>query len=95
MTQCSRTARHGPKPTKPTKPGFDPACLPWGKVLSVKSVLSQQLQPDQDAFEERAAILEFDAGMARDAAENTAARAQGFVDAQAFFTALFGSARQP
>lgn len=33
--------------------------------------------PDFDRYEERAAILEFDAGMSRFAAETEAARAQG------------------
>lgn len=47
-------------------------------VLSVSSVLSLTPAPDIDAFEERAAIAEYDRGMDRDAAERFAARAQGF-----------------
>lgn len=39
------------------------------------------LVPDIDAFEERAAILEHEAGLSRMEAENQAARAQGFRDA--------------
>ena len=41
--------------------------------------------PDIDAFEERAAIAEFDGGCSRKAAEDLAARAQGFRDAEAYW----------
>ncbi len=41
--------------------------------------------PDIDAFEERAAIAEFDGGCTRKAAEDLAARAQGFRDAEAYW----------
>lgn len=41
--------------------------------------------PDIDAFEERAAIAEFDGGLPRSEAENLAARAQGFRDAHAYW----------
>ncbi len=41
--------------------------------------------PDIDAFEERAAIAEFDGGCTRKAAEDLAARAQGFRDAKAYW----------
>lgn len=34
--------------------------------------------PDTDAFEERAAICEYDGGLTRDAAEDLAARCQGY-----------------
>lgn len=37
--------------------------------------------PDIDAFEERAAIIEYDGGLSRKAAEDHAAQAQGFRDA--------------
>lgn len=37
--------------------------------------------PDIDAFEERAAILEYEAGLPRKQAEDQAAMAQGFKDA--------------
>ena len=47
-------------------------------------------QPDPDGFEERAAIHEFDAGMTRAAAEDAAARAQGFEDAVAYHAAVAG-----
>lgn len=40
--------------------------------------------PDPDAFEERAAILEHDAGMTRPEAERLAAQAQGFASAAEF-----------
>ena len=41
--------------------------------------------PDIDAFEERAAIAEYDGGLSRSEAENLAARVQGFADAQAYW----------
>ncbi|WP_171621553.1 MULTISPECIES: hypothetical protein [unclassified Ruegeria] len=41
--------------------------------------------PDIDAFEERAAIAEFDDGCTRKAAEDMAARALGFRDAEAYW----------
>ncbi len=41
--------------------------------------------PDIDAFEERAAIAEFDGQLTRKAAENLAARAQGFADADRYW----------
>ncbi len=41
--------------------------------------------PDIDAFEERAAIAEFDGGCTRRAAEDLAAQAQGFRDAEAYW----------
>lgn len=41
--------------------------------------------PDIDAFEERAAIAEYDGGLSRSEAENLAARAQGFADANAYW----------
>lgn len=37
--------------------------------------------PDIDAFEERAAIMQYDGGLTRSRAEDEAARAQGFRDA--------------
>lgn len=36
--------------------------------------------PDMDRYEELAAILEYDQGLARDAAETAAAEAQGYLD---------------
>ena len=41
--------------------------------------------PDIDAFEERAAIAEYDGGLSCSEAENVAARAQDFVDADAYW----------
>lgn len=37
--------------------------------------------PDIEAFEERAAIMQYDGGLSRREAEDAAARAQGFRDA--------------
>lgn len=39
------------------------------------------LVPDIDAFEERAALMEYEGGLSRLKAEDEAARAQGFRDA--------------
>ena len=41
--------------------------------------------PDIDAFEERAAIAEYDGGLTRSEAEDLAARAQGFPNADAYW----------
>lgn len=41
--------------------------------------------PDIDAFEERAAIAEHDGGLTRLEAENLAAWAQGFANAEAYW----------
>lgn len=41
--------------------------------------------PDIDAFEERAAIAEHDGGLSRRAAEDLAARSQGFADAEDYW----------
>jgi hypothetical protein len=41
--------------------------------------------PDIDAFEERAAIAEYDGGLPRSEAEELAARAQGFRNAEAYW----------
>ncbi len=41
--------------------------------------------PDIDVFEERAAIAEYDGGCTRKAAEDLAARTQGFRDAEAYW----------
>ena len=68
--------------TTATKPGFGPE-------MSQLSQLSQPLPgenaalvaPDPDAFEERAGILEFDAGLPRHEAEALAAQEQGHADA--------------
>lgn len=80
-------ARQGPgamtKLTKPTKPKSGREASPGvsGEVLSVKSVLSEgvRLAPSDlfELWEERAAILQFDAGMCRERAESEAARRLG------------------
>jgi len=44
--------------------------------------------PDIDAFEERAAIMEYDGGLSRSEAENRAAQAQGFRDADHYWQVL-------
>jgi hypothetical protein len=46
------------------------------------------LIPDIEAFEERAAIAEHDGGLRRDAAEDLAARAQGFRDRDHYWSWL-------
>ena len=44
--------------------------------------------PDPELFEERAAIIEFDAGLSRRQAEDMAARAQGYDNVIAFRAAV-------
>ncbi len=44
--------------------------------------------PDIDAFEERAAIIQYDGGLSRSRAEDQAARAQGFRDASHYWQVL-------
>lgn len=46
------------------------------------------LIPDIDAFEERAAIMQYEGGMSRVRAENRAAQAQGFRDAEHYWQVL-------
>jgi hypothetical protein len=41
--------------------------------------------PDIEAFEERAAIAEFDGGLTRADAEDVAAQAQGFANSDAYW----------
>ena len=41
--------------------------------------------PDIDAFEERAAIAQYDGGLSRRTAEDLAAQTQGFPDADAYW----------
>ena len=41
--------------------------------------------PDIDAFEERAAIAQYDGGLTRQQAEDLAARAQGFASADHYW----------
>ena len=41
--------------------------------------------PDIEAFEERAAIAEYDCGLTRAEAEDVAARDQGFISAQYYW----------
>jgi len=41
--------------------------------------------PDIEAFEERAAIVQYDGGLTRKQAEDLAARAQGFRDASHYW----------
>lgn len=44
--------------------------------------------PDIDAFEERAAIMQYDGGLSRSRAEDEAARGQGFRDAAHYWQVL-------
>jgi hypothetical protein len=44
--------------------------------------------PDIEAFEERAAIAEYDGGLSRQAAEDLAALAQGFPSAERYWEVL-------
>lgn len=44
--------------------------------------------PDIDAFEERSAIAEYDGGLSRKQAEDMAAKAQGFRDADHYWQVL-------
>jgi len=44
--------------------------------------------PDIEAFEERAAIIEYDGGVTRSRAEDLAAQAQGFRDATHYWQVL-------
>ena len=46
------------------------------------------LIPDIDAFEERAAVMQYDGGLSRAAAEDRAAQAQGFRDADHYWQVL-------
>jgi hypothetical protein len=47
-----------------------------------------RLVPDIDAFEERAALMEYEGGLSRLKAEDEAARAQGFRDATHYWQVL-------
>ena len=47
-----------------------------------------RVPPDIEAFEERAAIAEHDGGLTRAAAENVAAREQGYDTADAYWAVL-------
>ena len=46
------------------------------------------LIPDIDAFEERAAIMQYEGGLSRAKAEDSAAQAQGFRDADHYWQVL-------
>ena len=46
------------------------------------------LIPDIDAFEERAAIMQYEGGLSRGQAEDRAAQAQGFRDADHYWQVL-------
>ena len=61
-----------------------PDPMPWLADIQVLDVV---------AFEERAAVLEFDAGLSRDEAEAGAARELGYVDLDAFADAVLASWR--
>lgn len=46
------------------------------------------LVPDIDAFEERTAIMQYDGGLSRSKAEDEAAKAQGFRNADHYWQVL-------
>lgn len=50
--------------------------------------MSGHIIPDIEAFEERAAIAEYDGGLTRSRAEDIAAQAQGFANAAAYWLSL-------
>jgi len=54
----------------------------------VTDLPSRHIIPDIEAFEERAAIAEYDGGLTRSQAEELAAQAQGFESAQHYWQAL-------
>ena len=53
-------------------------------VANVATLVTSQNTPDTDAFEERAAIAEFDGGLTRSEAEDMAAKCQGYSNVVAF-----------
>ena len=57
-------------------------------VASVATLATPQNIPDTDAFEERAAICEYDGGLSRVDAEDLAAQCQGFDNVVAFRAAI-------
>ncbi len=66
---------------------FTSKALPGSGALS--EIQGQaHVVPDSDAFEERAAIIEFDGGQPRREAETLAAQEQGFNDADSFHREL-------
>ena len=56
---------------------------------------TNRVPPNNDAFEERAAIAEFDGGLMRCEAEQLAAQAQGFDNVVAFYAAQAKSKSRP
>jgi hypothetical protein len=44
--------------------------------------------PDIDAFEERAAVMQYDGGLSRSKAEDLSAQSQGFLDASHYWQVL-------
>lgn len=85
MTRWLRAAREGVASlTKPTELTEHQQTSPHTEVLSVKSVLSIGAEINTgivDAWEERAAIREFDGGQSRKDAERDAARDIGLQQA--------------
>jgi len=68
-------------PIRPIHPTEEPNC---------RTNRVNRVPPDTDAFEERAAIAEYDGGLARGDAEDLAARAQGFGNVVGFRAAVIG-----
>ena len=52
--------------------------IPDGKEPRNRTNRVNRVPPDPESFEERAAIIEFDEGLPRSAAEDMAAQAQGY-----------------
>ena len=50
------------------------AAMEWLRKPQVRTAVMAEVWPEADAFEERAAIMEFDGGMARQEAEEAAYR---------------------
>lgn len=78
------------------KQAIDPetlARLKEHKAEIVRLLRNKAQPPSITAFEERAAILEFDAGMSRHAANMAAAKEFGFLHPRALFTAVINSWR--
>lgn len=62
--------------------------IPGGKDIRNRTNRTNRVPPDPEIFEERAAIIEFDAGLSRRRAEDMAAQAQGYDNVIAFRAAV-------
>ena len=94
MSRWLALARSGGENTEPspdirTKPDKTPSIQPQGGFCQVVSNCPIEVEenngaPDIDAFEERAAIAEYDGGLTRADAEQLAAECQGYSNVVAF-----------